>query len=60
MFILNKLLGVNSNTLEIKETTGFNIANMMLIESNVVAYGLSYQDNGNGISKVKLLISILY
>ncbi|WP_341817964.1 hypothetical protein [Wolbachia endosymbiont (group A) of Andrena fulva] len=31
-----------------------------IIEGNGVAYGLSYQDNGNGSSKVKLLISPLY
>ncbi|BAP00290.1 hypothetical protein [Wolbachia endosymbiont of Cimex lectularius] len=60
MFILNKLLEVNLNTLKIKEATGFNPANIALIESNGVAYGLSYQDNGNGTSKVKLLISPLY
>jgi len=60
MFILNKLLEVNSNTLKIKEATGFNPANTALIERNGVAYGLSYQDNGNETSKVKLLISPLY
>ncbi|MGL9732386.1 MAG: hypothetical protein ACR5KX_06580 [Wolbachia sp.] len=60
MFILNKLLEVNSNTLKIKEATGFNPANIALIESNEVAYGLSYKNNGNGTSKVKLLISTLY
>jgi hypothetical protein len=60
MFILNKLLEVNSNTLKIKEATGFNPANIALIERNGVAYGLSYQDNSNGTSKVKLLISPLY
>jgi hypothetical protein len=54
------LLEVNSNTLKIKEATGFNPANIALIEGNGVAYGLSYQDNGNGTSKVKLLISPLY
>lgn len=31
-----------------------------MIEGDGVAYGLSYQDNGNGSSKVKLLISPLY
>ncbi|MDR2548386.1 MAG: hypothetical protein LBC34_02740 [Rickettsiales bacterium] len=60
MFILNKLLEVNSNTLKIKEAAGFNPANIALTERNGVAYGLSYQDNGNGTSKVKLLISPLY
>ncbi|WP_246209897.1 hypothetical protein [Wolbachia endosymbiont of Atemnus politus] len=48
MFILNKLLEVNSNTLEIKEAIGFNPTNMAFIEGNGVNYGLSYQDNGNG------------
>ncbi|WP_434732425.1 hypothetical protein [Wolbachia endosymbiont of Zygogramma bicolorata] len=38
----------------------FNPANVGLIEGDGVAYGLSYQDNGNGSSKVKLLISPLY
>ncbi|WP_374699551.1 hypothetical protein [Wolbachia endosymbiont (group A) of Limnophora tigrina] len=31
-----------------------------MIEGNGVTYGLSYQDNGNGSSRVKLLISPLY
>ncbi|MDE5057127.1 hypothetical protein OZD68_06130 [Wolbachia endosymbiont of Drosophila bicornuta] len=60
MSILRRLLGINSNTQEIKEAIGFNPTNVELIEGNGVAYGLSYQDNGNGSSKVKLLISPLY
>ncbi|WP_353269944.1 hypothetical protein [Wolbachia endosymbiont (group A) of Myopa testacea] len=60
MSILGKLLGINSNTPEVKEAVGFNPANVGLIEGDGVAYGLSYQDNGNGSSKVKLLISPLY
>ncbi|MGL9718783.1 MAG: hypothetical protein ACR5K9_09260 [Wolbachia sp.] len=60
MFILNKLLAVNSNMLEIKEATGFNPTNIAFIEGNGVAYGLNYQDNNNGSSRVKLLISPLY
>ncbi|WP_353285460.1 hypothetical protein [Wolbachia endosymbiont (group A) of Andrena helvola] len=60
MSILRRLLGINSNTPEIKEAIGFNPTNVELIEGNGVAYGLSYQDNGNGSSKVKLLISPLY
>lgn len=54
------MLEVISNTLKIKEATGFDPANIALIEKNGVAYGLSYQDNVNGTSKVKLLISPLY
>ncbi|WP_264722849.1 hypothetical protein [Wolbachia endosymbiont (group A) of Sphecodes monilicornis] len=60
MSILRRLLWINSNTPEIKEAIGFNPTNVELIEGNGVAYGLSYQDNGNGSSKVKLLISPLY
>ncbi|WP_374698587.1 hypothetical protein [Wolbachia endosymbiont (group B) of Limnophora tigrina] len=60
MSILRRLLGINSNTPEVKEAIGFNPANVGLIEGNGIAYGLSYQDNGNGSSKVKLLISPLY
>ncbi|BFD47011.1 MAG: hypothetical protein DMENIID0003_00850 [Wolbachia endosymbiont of Sergentomyia squamirostris] len=60
MSILRRLLGINSNIPEIKEAIGFNPTNVKLIEGNGVAYGLSYQDNGNGSSKVKLLISPLY
>lgn len=60
MSILRRLLGIDSNTLEVKETIGFNPTNVELIEGNGVDYGLSYQDNGNGSSKVKLLISPLY
>ncbi|WP_250296064.1 hypothetical protein [Wolbachia endosymbiont of Oedothorax gibbosus] len=60
MFVLRKLLGIDSNTPEVKEAIGFNPANVGLIEGDGVAYGLSYQDNGNGSSKVKLLISPLY
>ncbi|MBA8769658.1 hypothetical protein HCR16_00400 [Wolbachia pipientis] len=60
MSILRRLLGINSNTPEVKEAIGFNPANVGLIEGDGVAYGLSYQDNGNGSSKVKLLISPLY
>ncbi|MDR0773568.1 MAG: hypothetical protein LBE46_04630 [Wolbachia pipientis] len=60
MSILRRLLGINSNTPEVKEAIGFNPTNVELIEGNGVAYGLSYQDNGNGSSKVKLLISPLY
>ncbi|WP_250295456.1 hypothetical protein [Wolbachia endosymbiont of Oedothorax gibbosus] len=60
MSILGKLLGIDSNTPEVKEAIGFNPTNVELIEGNGVAYGLSYQDNGNGSSKVKLLISPLY
>ncbi|WP_174516103.1 hypothetical protein [Wolbachia endosymbiont of Cardiocondyla obscurior] len=59
MSILRRLLGINSNTPEIKEAIGFNPTNVELIEGNGVAYGLSYQDNGNGSSKVKLLIIVL-
>lgn len=57
MSILKRLLGINSNKLEVKEAIGFNLANVGLIEGDGVAYGFSYQDNG---SKVKLLISPLY
>ncbi|WP_265034385.1 MULTISPECIES: hypothetical protein [unclassified Wolbachia] len=60
MSILRRLLGINSNTPEVKEAIGFNPANVGLIEGDGIAYGLSYQDNGNGSSKVKLLISPLY
>ncbi|MBA8758022.1 hypothetical protein HCR18_02920 [Wolbachia pipientis] len=60
MSILRRLLRINSNTPEVKEAIGFNPANVGLIEGDGVAYGLSYQDNGNGSSKVKLLISPLY
>ncbi|NEV49139.1 hypothetical protein EUZ93_01255 [Wolbachia pipientis] len=60
MSILRRLLGINSNTPEVKEAIGFNPTNVELIEGNGVAYGLGYQDNGNGSSKVKLLISPLY
>ncbi|MFP3033307.1 MAG: hypothetical protein ACEY3M_20135, partial [Wolbachia sp.] len=60
MSILGRLLGINSNTPEVKEAIGFNPASVGLIEGDGVAYGLSYQDNGNGSSKVKLLISPLY
>ncbi|QMV45745.1 hypothetical protein HC358_01165 [Wolbachia pipientis] len=60
MSILRRLLGINSNTPEVKEAVGFNPTNVELIEGNGVTYGLSYQGNGNGSSKVKLLISPLY
>ncbi|WP_265026321.1 hypothetical protein [Wolbachia endosymbiont (group A) of Bibio marci] len=60
MSILRRLLGINSNTPEVKEAIGFNPANVGLIEGDGIAYGLSYQDNGNGSSKVKLLISPSY
>ncbi|WP_353276565.1 hypothetical protein [Wolbachia endosymbiont (group A) of Agelastica alni] len=60
MSILRRLLGISSNTPEVKEAIGFNPAKVGLIEGNGIAYGLSYQDNGNGSSKVKLLISPLY
>ncbi|MDE5060573.1 MULTISPECIES: hypothetical protein [Wolbachia] len=60
MSILRRLLRINSNTPEVKEAIGFNPTNVELIEGNGVAYELSYQDNGNGSSKVKLLISPLY
>ncbi|MGL9726170.1 MAG: hypothetical protein ACR5KV_06150 [Wolbachia sp.] len=33
---------------------------MTFVEQNEVAYGLNYQDNGNGSSRVKLLVSPLY
>jgi hypothetical protein len=56
MSILRRLLGINSNTPEVKEAIGFNPEKVGLIEGNGVAYGFSYQDNGNGSSKVKLLI----
>ncbi|GBL86265.1 hypothetical protein AVEN_131992-1 [Araneus ventricosus] len=46
--------------MEVKEAIGFNPANVGLIEENGVAHGLSYQYNGNGSSKVKLLISPSY
>jgi hypothetical protein len=58
--MLRRLLRINSNTPEVKEAIGFNPAKVGLIEGNGVAYGFSYQDNGNGSSKVKLLISPLY
>lgn len=60
MPILSRLFGVNTTILKVKEAIGFNPANVGLIEGNGVAYGLSYQDNGNGSSRVKLLISPLY
>ncbi|WP_264378032.1 hypothetical protein [Wolbachia endosymbiont (group B) of Philonthus cognatus] len=60
MSILSRLFGVNTTILKVKEAIGFNPANVGLIEGNGVAYGLSYQDNGNGSSRVKLLISPLY
>ncbi|MFT4327676.1 MAG: hypothetical protein AB3P07_03570 [Wolbachia pipientis] len=60
MFILSRLFGVNTTILKVKEAIGFNPKNVGLIEGNGVTYGLSYQDNGNGSSKVKLLISSLY
>ncbi|AZU37275.1 hypothetical protein BBB02_01460 [Wolbachia endosymbiont of Bemisia tabaci] len=60
MSILSRLLGVNTTILKVKEAIGFNPKNVGLIEGNGVTYGLSYQDNGNGSSRVKLLISPLY
>ncbi|WP_353279682.1 hypothetical protein [Wolbachia endosymbiont (group B) of Xanthorhoe designata] len=60
MSILSRLLGVNTTTLKVKEAIGFNPKNVGLIEGNGVTYGLSYQDNGNGSSRVKLLISPSY
>lgn len=60
MSILSRLFRVNTTTLKVKEAIGFNPVNVGLIEGNEVAYGLSYQDNGNGSSRVKLLISPLY
>ncbi|WP_419214658.1 hypothetical protein [Wolbachia endosymbiont of Rhagoletis cingulata] len=60
MLILSRLFGVNTTILKVKEAIGFNPKNVGLIEGNGVTYGLSYQDNGNGSSKVKLLISSLY
>lgn len=60
MSILSRLFGVNTTILKVKEAIGFNPKNVGLIEGNGVAYGLSYQDNGNGSSRVKLLISPLY
>ena len=60
MSILSRLFGVNTTILKVKEAIGFNPANVGLIEGNGVAYGLSYQDNGNGSSRVKLLISPSY
>ncbi|WCR58133.1 hypothetical protein [Wolbachia endosymbiont of Ctenocephalides felis wCfeJ] len=60
MFILSKLFETNSTTLKVQEAIGFNPRNVGLVEGNGVAYGLSYQDNGNGSSKVKLLVSPLY
>lgn len=60
MSILSRLFRVNTTTLKVKEAIGFNPVNVELIEGNEVAYGLSYQDNGNGSSRVKLLISPLY
>ncbi|MGL9757567.1 MAG: hypothetical protein ACR5LA_01625 [Wolbachia sp.] len=55
MSILSRLFGVNTTILKVKEATDFSLANMAFIEQNEVAYGLNYQDNGNGSSKVKLL-----
>ena len=60
MSILSRLFRVNTTTLKVKEAIGFNPVNVGLIEGNGVTYGLSYQDNGNGSSRVKLLISPLY
>ncbi|TGB06219.1 hypothetical protein E5C28_05050 [Wolbachia endosymbiont of Drosophila mauritiana] len=60
MSVLSRLLGVNTTTLKVKEAIGFNPKNVGLIEGNGVTYGLSYQDNGNGSSRVKLLISPSY
>ncbi|UIP93287.1 hypothetical protein JSQ73_003125 [Wolbachia endosymbiont of Anopheles demeilloni] len=60
MSILSRLFGVNTTILKVKEAIGFNPKNVGLIEGNGVTYGLSYQDNGNGSSRVKLLISSLY
>ncbi|WP_264336852.1 hypothetical protein [Wolbachia endosymbiont (group B) of Chorthippus brunneus] len=60
MPILSRLFGVNTTILKVKEAIGFNPKNVGLIEGNGVTYGLSYQDNGNGSSRVKLLISSLY
>lgn len=60
MSILSRLFGVNTTILKVKEAIGFNPKNVGLIEGNGVTYGLSYQDNGNGSSRVKLLISPLY
>ncbi|WP_265030952.1 hypothetical protein [Wolbachia endosymbiont (group B) of Athalia cordata] len=60
MSILSRLFGVNTTILKVKEAIGFNPVNVGLIEGNGVTYGLSYQDNGNGSSRVKLLISPLY
>uniref|UniRef100_A0A3B0JCC3 Uncharacterized protein n=1 Tax=Wolbachia endosymbiont of Aleurodicus dispersus TaxID=1288877 RepID=A0A3B0JCC3_9RICK len=60
MLILSRLFGVNTTILKVKEAIGFNPKNVGLIEGNGVTYGLSYQDNGNGSSRVKLLISPLY
>ncbi|RDD34607.1 hypothetical protein Wcon_01289 [Wolbachia endosymbiont of Cylisticus convexus] len=60
MSILSRLFGVNTTILKVKEVTDFSITNIAFIEENEIAYGLSYQDNGNGSSRVKLLISPLY
>ncbi|WP_410543663.1 hypothetical protein [Wolbachia endosymbiont of Armadillidium arcangelii] len=60
MSILSGLFGVNTTILKVKEVTDFSITNIAFIEKNEIAYGLSYQDNGNGSSRVKLLISPLY
>ncbi len=60
MSVLSRLFGVNTTILKVKEEIGFNPKNIGLIEGNGVTYGLSYQDNGNGSSRVKLLISPLY
>ncbi|WP_353278669.1 hypothetical protein [Wolbachia endosymbiont (group B) of Longitarsus flavicornis] len=60
MSILSRLFRVNTTTLKVKEAIGFNPVNVGLIEGNGVTYGLSYQDNGNGSSRVKLLISPSY
>ncbi|WP_265017074.1 hypothetical protein [Wolbachia endosymbiont (group B) of Endotricha flammealis] len=60
MSILSRLFRVNTTILKVKEAIGFNPVNVGLIEGNGVTYGLSYQDNGNGSSRVKLLISPLY
>lgn len=60
MSILSRLFGVNTTILKVKEAIGFNPKHVGLIEGNGVTYGLSYQDNGNGSSRVKLLISPSY
>ncbi|WP_395463125.1 hypothetical protein [Wolbachia endosymbiont of Cantharis cryptica] len=60
MLILNKLLKASSSTETVEKATDFNPAKTGLIEGEGVAYGLSYQDDGDGSSIVELLIILPY